>query len=296
MHNNIGYIGLGIMGMPMATNLLKAGYKLHVWARNPSKVDSILKQGATLHASAAAVAANCDTVFLNVSATKDVEQIICADNGLLAKAHQNLLIVDNSTICPQQTRKIASFVKRAGASFADAPVSGGDIGAKAASLSIMVGASEQDFARLEPLLHVLGSNIVHVGKVGAGQACKACNQILVAQTITAVAETLLLAEKLGADKHKTRRALLGGFAQSKILELHGKRMLEQDFAPGFKAALHYKDMQIALNAAADLGLNLAGANNALANLQQLIATSGGELDTSAQYLNIVATSQTGKGK
>lgn len=286
----IGYIGLGIMGAPMARNLLAAGYELHVWARREASTVPLRALGAVVHSSPADLARAVDVVFTNVSDTPDVEQVVLGEQGLLEGSHEHLLIIDNSTICPDATRRIAEHVNNAGAAYLDAPVSGGDVGAKAGTLSIMVGGDTKDVARAQPLFDVLGSNTVHVGDAGAGQVCKACNQILVAQTIAAVGEAMLMAQSMNVDANKVRQALLGGFAQSRILDIHGERILQNQFEPGFKAALHHGDMNIALDAAQARGLVLKGAQLANENLKRLVESGRGEEDTCAQYKVIAEAS------
>lgn len=278
----VGYIGLGIMGKPMALNILNKGFEMHVWARRAESMQPLLDAGATAHNNPAELARAVDTVFINVSDTPDVEAVILGKHGVIEGAHNDLLVVDNSTICPDATRAIAEKLQSAGVEFMDAPVSGGDVGAQAGTLSVMVGGSAAAFNRIHPVLETIGTNIVHIGDVGAGQTCKACNQVLVAQSMSAVGEALMLAQALGVDGAKVREALLGGFAQSRILDIHGQRVLDKNFAPGFKAELHNKDMNIALNAAKERNLHLPGASVSAKHIQALVDAGLGENDSSAQ--------------
>jgi 2-hydroxy-3-oxopropionate reductase len=289
MTTPIGFIGLGIMGRPMALNLCAAGYPLAVHARRPEALAPLTEAGARACASPAAVAAACDMVFTMLTDTADVEAVIlgqAADDAqaIIAAARPGSIVVDMSTISPAATRSIAARLAQRGVRMLDAPVSGGDIGARDGTLSIMVGGPAQAFERVKPLFDVLGQNIVHIGDHGAGQVCKACNQIVVGQTIAGVGEALLLAEAAGVDGARVREALLGGFAGSRILEVHGRRMLEGDYAPGFKAALHQKDMRIVQEAAHALGLALPGTALVAQLLNALVGHGDGELDSAALHL------------
>ncbi len=286
----IGYIGLGIMGRPMASNILKAGFAVHVWARRPESTAPLREAGAVVHASLAELAAACDMILLNVSDTADVEQLILGADGLRQHCAPGTLIIDHSTISPASTRAIAQQLAARDIAFLDAPVSGGDVGAQAGTLSIMVGGRDEDMARALPVLQACGNNIVHIGEHGAGQVCKACNQVLVAQSMAAVGEALMLAKASGVDMGKVREALLGGFAQSRILDIHGQRIIDNNFVPGFKAALHDKDMRIALDAAQQGGLALPGATLAAGHLAALVAQGLGGEDSSALCKVIAADS------
>lgn len=277
----LGFIGLGIMGCPMAMNLLKTGYPLSVYARRPEAAKPLTDAGAKRYPSAAKLAEASDIVFTIVSDTPDVEEVIMGAQGVARGAQSGGIVIDMSTISPAATRKIASELAAHGVHMLDAPVSGGEQGAIDGNLSIMVGGKPEVFARARPLFECMGKNIVHVGEHGAGQIAKACNQVLVAQTIAAVAEALLLARASGADPGAVREALLGGFAYSKILEMHGQRMLDNNFDPGFKSKLHLKDMRIALDTARESGLELPGATRTTANLDELIEAGEGELDSAA---------------
>lgn len=287
---SIGYIGLGIMGTPMALNILKAGFDTHVWARNASATTPLTTAGATAHPNLSALAKSTDIIFLNVSDTPDVEELTIGTGGLIEHATPGTIIVDNSTISPESTRRIAAELSEKGIHFLDAPVSGGDVGAKAGTLSIMVGGPREHFEKVLPVLQACGSNIVHIGDHGAGQVCKACNQILVAQSMAAVGEAMMLAIVTGTDAAKVRQALLGGFAQSRILDLHGQRILDNNFAPGFKAELHNKDMSIALETANQEGLELPGAQLAAEHIQALVEQGLGGEDSSAMCKIIAADS------
>jgi 2-hydroxy-3-oxopropionate reductase len=289
MAERIGFIGLGIMGRPMALNLLAAGLDLAVYARRAEALTPLTDAGARAYASPAAVAEQADVVFTMLGDTSDVEAVILggsgdADRAIIAGAQPGSVVVDMSTISPSATRRIAARLAEAGVTLLDAPVSGGDIGARDGTLSIMVGGPDAAFARVRPLLQVMGRNIVHVGDHGAGQVCKACNQIVVGQTIAGVGEALLLAEAAGVDGAKVRQALLGGFAGSRILEVHGQRMLDANYQPGFKAALHQKDMRIVQETAHELGLGLPGAAMVAQLLNTLLGQGDGELDSAALHL------------
>ncbi|MEA1050180.1 2-hydroxy-3-oxopropionate reductase [Lamprobacter modestohalophilus] len=283
MTETIGFIGLGIMGRPIALNLINAGYRLAVHARREASMQPLLEAGAEPCSSPAEVARRSAILFTMVSDTPDVEQVILGAQGVIEGVQAGAIVIDMSTISPSATRAMAERLRAVGAEMLDAPVSGGDIGAAAGTLSIMVGGPEVAFERVRPLFEVMGQNIVHVGDHGAGQVCKACNQVLVAQTIAGVGEAMLLAKASGVDPDKVREALLGGFANSRVLEVHGRRMLEDDYAPGFKAALHQKDMRIVLEAAHELGLGLPGAAQAAQWLNALVGQGLGDLDSAAIY-------------
>ena len=281
MTMKLGFVGLGIMGRAMALNLRKAGHTLWVHGRRAQTMKPLAAEGATACASPQEVAANADVVFICVSDTPDVEQVILAEQGLIHGARKGSVVVDMSTISPSATREFAVALGERGVEMLDAPVSGGEVGAINGTLSIMVGGKAEVFARVRPLFEHMGKNIVHVGDNGAGQVTKACNQIVVAVTIEAVSEALTFARKHGVDAAKVRDALMGGFAGSKILEVHGKRMLDNDFKPGFKVKLHQKDMRIVVDAAHQLGLALPGAALVAQHLNALIGSGQGELDSAA---------------
>jgi 2-hydroxy-3-oxopropionate reductase len=278
---NVGFIGPGIMGRPMALNLIKGGYKLWAYARRPETLQGLTEAGAIACATASEVAAQCDVIFTIVSDTPDVEAVICGEHGLVTRARRGSIIVDMSTISPTATKVFAERLEKLGLEMLDAPVSGGEAGAINATLSIMVGGKTEVFERVKPLFECMGKNIVHIGVNGAGQVAKACNQIVVAVTIEAVAEALTFARKNGADPVKVREALMGGFAGSKIMEVHGKRMLDNDFKPGFKVGLHQKDMRIVMETAHQLGVALPAAAMVTQHLNALMGTGDSNLDSSA---------------
>ena len=277
----IGMIGLGIMGKPMAMNLIHADYTLACYARSKDSLQAFTTHALRQFDTPAALARHCDATLTMVSDTPDVKQIIAGPSGILEGARAGHLVIDMSTISPEETRNLARQLASQDIEMLDAPVSGGEQGAIDGTLSIMVGGKREPFDRALPLLQVLGKNITHVGDHGAGQVAKACNQILVAQTMSAVAEAFLLAKSSGVDPAKVREALLGGFAFSRILEVHGKRMLEGAYQPGFKAALPHKDMKIALNSARENGISVPGTTLAADYLEQIVERGDGDLDSAA---------------
>lgn len=279
----LGFIGLGIMGRPMALNLLRAGYPLWVYGRRATSMDPLIQAGAQGCASPQEVAGQADIVFTMVSATSDVEAVVLGEQGVILGARPGSILVDMSTISPSATRRLAQRLAERDIAMLDAPVSGGEQGAIAGTLSIMVGGQAETLARVRPLLELLGKSIIHVGDHGAGQVAKACNQVVVAQTMAAVGEALILARASGVDPARVREALLGGYASSRVLETHGQRMLQEDYQPGFKARLHRKDMGIAMDTAAELGLALPGAALVGQYLNALVGAGKGELDSSAIY-------------
>jgi 2-hydroxy-3-oxopropionate reductase len=273
----IGFIGLGLMGQPMVRNLLNAGYEVTVFNRSQSAIALLAAEGAMTADSPKDLAIGVDVVISCVSDSPDVEQIVLGDRGIIHGVRSGMLYIDMSTIAASVSRKIYDALKVPGVSALDAPVSGGDIGAQQGTLSIMVGGDREAFDRALPIFQVLGQNIVHIGDAGAGQVTKACNQIVVAMTIQGVAEALTLAKKSGVDPGKVRDALLGGFAQSKVLEVHGAKMLDRNFQPGFKLDLFRKDMNLVLQTARELGLPMG--SHAIAPLMDaLIAQGKGDLD------------------
>jgi 2-hydroxy-3-oxopropionate reductase len=276
----LGFIGLGIMGAPMAGHLRAAGHELFVHTR--SAVPAALAQaGAVACASGAEVARHADIVFTMVPDTPDVQKVLFGEGGVASGLTAGKTVVDMSSISPIETQAFAAQIAALGCDYVDAPVSGGEVGAKAASLTIMVGGSEAAFERVRPLLALMGKNITHVGDVGAGQITKVANQIIVALNIAAVGEALVFASKAGADPAKVRQALMGGFASSRILEVHGERMIKRTFAPGFRIGLHQKDLNLALQGAKALGVALPNTANA-AQLMQVCAAQGwDQLDHSA---------------
>ena len=277
----IGFIGLGIMGKPMAQNLLKAGYPLVVYNRSRPAMEALAKDGAVLADSPKAVAQQADVVISCVSDSPDVEAVALGSNGIIEGAKSGLLYIDMSTIAPATARKVYTALKAKGVDALDAPVSGGDIGAQQGTLSIMVGGDEPAFRRSLAILQAMGKNIIYIGEAGAGQVTKACNQIVVALTVQAVAEALTLAKKAGVDVAKVREALMGGFAQSRVLDVHGKRMLEGDFQPGFKLNLHRKDMHIVLQTGRETGVPLFGSAHVTSMMDALLAQGKGDLDNAA---------------
>jgi len=281
MTERVGYIGLGLMGRPVALNLLRAGYPVAVYARRESAALPLVAAGATAYASPQALAAVCDIVFINVSDSPDVEAVVLGEQGVICSARAGSVVVDMSTISPSVTRFIADKLSLKGIDMLDAPVSGGTIGAEAGSLSVMVGGKADVFKRLLPLFDVVGENITHVGGHGAGQVAKACNQLIVAQMMAAIGEAFVLAEASGVDPGKVREALMGGFAGSRILEVHGQRMLDSNFEPGFKARLHQKDLRIVREAAAEMDLSLAGTEMVSEYVDALVDGGQGELDSAA---------------
>jgi 2-hydroxy-3-oxopropionate reductase len=281
MNERMGYIGLGIMGRPMALNLLKAGHRLWVYGRRAETMAPLVAAGATACGSPREVAERADVVFVNVSDTPDVEEVVLGPDGIVQGAKAGAVVVDHSTISPSATRRIAEILRAKGVEMLDAPVSGGQQGAIDGTQSVMVGGTAATFERVFPLLKSIGRNIVHVGDSGAGQVAKACNQVVIAQTVAAIAEGLLLATAAGVDPAKVREALLGGFAASRALEVHGQRMLDRNYAPGFMARLHQKDMRIVLETAQELGLPLPGAERVTQYIEALVGRGDGELDSAA---------------
>jgi len=276
----VGYIGLGIMGAPMARNLLRAGVPLQVWARRSASVEPLAAAGATVCDDLASLASAVRVLFLNVSDTPDVEELVSGPFGILAHAAPGLVIVDHSTIDPMRTVVIAQRCREAGIDFVDCPVSGGESGAIAGTLTLMLGGDALVIERIRPLLECVGRTLTHVGANGAGQVAKACNQLVIGETLLAVAEAFALAEAAGVDPAGVREALLGGFAASRVLETHGQRILEQDFKPGFFARLHRKDMDIVASTAQKLNLDLPGVGRVQQALQLAVDAGDGELDSS----------------
>ena len=278
---SVSLIGPGIMGAPMALNLLKGGHRLFAWARRAEATRPLAAAGAEVCSSCAEAAAATDFCVIMVSDTPDVEEVLFSENGVASGARADSVVIVMSTISPEAVRDMAARLTGRKVRLLDAPVSGGDQGAIAGTLSIMVGGDEATFRRALPLFECMGKNIVHVGQTGAGQVAKMCNQILTAQTIIAVAEAFEFARAAGVDCARVREALLGGFAYSRVLELHGQRMLKNDYAPGFKARLHLKDMNIAAVSAEANNVALSGTDAARRVLEQLVADSDGDLDSAA---------------
>lgn len=282
----VGFVGLGIMGRPMAINVMKAGHSMTVWARRAESMKPVVEAGATAAKSPAAVAAQSEVVFTMVSDTPDVEEMILGSQGIIHGAKPGTVVVDMSTISPVATREIAAKLAAQEVEMLDAPVSGGDVGAIAGTLSIMVGGKPSVFERVKPLFECMGKNIVLIGGNGAGQVAKACNQIVAAVTLEAVSEALTLARRNGVDPAKVREAMLGGFAWSKVLEVHGGRMLSRDFKPGFKAKLHRKDLKIVTDTAAHFGLALPQSALIAQHLNALLGLGYGE-DDSAGVVRVI---------
>ena len=278
--SKLGFIGLGIMGLPMALRLRAGGHELFFHTRSEPKPE-VTAAGAVRCASAKEVAARADIVFTMVPDTPDVNAVLFADEGVAAGLSKGKIVVDMSSISPIETKEFAKKINALGCDYLDAPVSGGEVGAKAASLTIMVGGPEAAFGRVKPLFELMGKNITLVGGNGDGQTCKVANQIIVALNIAAVGEALLFASKAGADPARVRTALMGGFAASRILEVHGERMVKRTFAPGFRIGLHQKDLNLALAGARALGVALPQTAGA-AQLMQVCAANGMQnLDHSA---------------
>ncbi len=278
---NIGFIGLGIMGEPMAQHLVTHGHSLHVHVRR--QVPTSLEGRVTVWRSATEVAQAADIVILMLPDTPDVESVLFGANGLAEGLSAGKTVIDMSSVSPIETRSFAERLAAVGVDFVDAPVSGGQVGARAASLTIMVGGSTAAVERVWPLLALMGKNITHVGPAGAGQITKVANQIIVALNIAAVAEALVFASKAGADPVKVREALLGGFASSKVLEVHGERMIQRTFAPGFRIELHQKDLGLALAGAKRLGMALPQT----AGVAQLMQTSAAQGDAALDHSALV---------
>ena len=276
----LGFIGLGIMGLPMAGHLLAAGHEL--FAQSRSGVPQALRDaGAQACHTATEVAQQADIIFTMVPDTPHVQEVLFGEHGVARGLTAGKTVVDMSSISPIATKQFAAQVQALGCDYLDAPVSGGEVGAKAASLTIMVGATDASFARLKPLFELMGKNITLVGGVGDGQTCKVANQIIVALNIEAVGEALLFAAKAGADPAKVRQALMGGFAASRILEVHGERMIKRTFNPGFRIELHQKDLKLALDGAHALGLSLPHTASALQMMNSCAAHGGAQLDHSS---------------
>jgi len=281
MAERIGFIGLGVMGKPMARNLMAAGFELVAFSRTRADVDELAGDRAAAAGSPREVAEQAATTILMLPDSPQVVDVADGDDGLLAGAGDGALVVDMSTISPVVTREIAERAAAAGVGWVDAPVSGGDVGAREGTLSIMAGGSEEDFGRARPLFEALGRTIVHVGPVGAGQVVKACNQVVVALTIEAVSEALVLVSKEGVDPEVIIEVLSGGLAANKVMEVRGRNFLEHDFTPGFRIDLHHKDLGIALATGREYGVALPATAAASEMLQALRARGQGGDDHSA---------------
>ncbi len=298
---NLGFIGLGIMGTPMALHLANAGHTLHVHTRS-TVPDAITAAGAKRCTNAAEVARAADVVFTMLPDTPDVEAVLFGEHGVAQglqgqQGTPRKVVVDMSSISPMATKTFAQRINALGADYIDAPVSGGEVGAKAASLTIMCGGDPAVFERVQPLLALMGKNITLVGGNGDGQTTKVANQIIVALNIAAVGEALVFASKAGADPAKVRQALMGGFAASRILEVHGERMIKRTFNPGFRIKLHQKDLNLALQGARELGVALPQTANAAQLMQACAAQGLADMDHSAlvQALENMAGHEVAKG-
>ena len=280
---SIGFIGLGLMGLPMARNLHNANFKLSVYNRSKEILDELVKEGYKVAESAASLARHSTVVICMVSDTDAVEQVLFGEQGVASGVQPGTVVVDMGTTEAGRTKAFATKLSKSGVQFVDAPVSGGQKGAENASLSIMVGGSDKNFKRLLPIFKTLGEKITHVGDISAGQVAKAANQIVVGLTIAAVAEAFALARDSGVDLTKVRQALLGGFAQSKILDMHGQRMIDGNFAPGGKASTQRKDLHQALLLAEETGTRLPVTELCRALYDDLLTQGHGNLDHSSLF-------------
>lgn len=281
MNVNVGFIGLGIMGAPMALNLLRGGHPLSVWDRRAEATATLAAAGARVCASSEEAARAADLIFIMASDTREVEEVILGPNGVLAGARPGSTVVVMSTISPEAAQALAARIEFQGVDLLDAPVSGGEAEAADGSLTIMAGGKPGVFERVKPLLARLGKNVVHVGPAGAGQLAKACNQIVATLALEGVAEAFTFARKNDVDPRPVRDALLGGFAGSTVLDVQGKRMLERDFRPGFPARLHQEELRLVLETAHRVGFALPGSALAAQHMNALVGSGQGELDSSA---------------
>src|SRR6266581_2268881 len=279
----IGFIGLGVMGKPMAKNLIKAGHQLVVYSRTRTSVDELVSAGATAAASPADTARQATIVMTMLPDTPDVELVLTAPDGVLSALRSGSLVIDMSSISPVATKRLATLVADKGGSMLDAPVSGGEIGAINASLSIMVGGDEAAFTRARPVFEAMGNaeRIVHIGGTGAGQVCKICNQVAIGGALAGVSEAFALAKKAAVDVSRVRQALLGGFAASRVLEVHGERMLNANYKPGFRTRLYQKDLRLANEAASANGVAMPGTALVAQLVNALVASGGADLDYAA---------------
>jgi 2-hydroxy-3-oxopropionate reductase len=278
--SNVGFIGLGIMGKPMAANLMKGGHTLFLHSRS-GVPQELITSGGNPCGSPKEVAQRADIIITMVPDTPDVERVLFGDNGIAAGLTRAKTVVDMSSISPIETKKFAKRINDLGCEYVDAPVSGGEVGAKNAALTIMVGASQAAFDAIKSIFELMGKNITLVGGNGDGQTCKVANQIIVALNIEAVGEALLFASKAGADPAKVRQALMGGFAASRILEVHGERMIKRTFDPGFRIELHQKDLNLALQGARAMGVSLPNTATAQELFNSCAASGGAKWDHSA---------------
>ena len=278
--SNIGFIGLGIMGKPMAANLIKGGHTLQLHSRS-GVPQELTTAGGKSCASAKEVAQKSDIIITMVPDTPDVEKVLFGAGGVAEGLTKGKIVVDMSSISPMETKKYAKQINNLGCEYLDAPVSGGEVGAKNAALTIMVGGSQATFDKVKPVFEQMGKNITLVGANGDGQTCKVCNQIIVALNLEAVSEALVFASKAGADPAKVRQALMGGFAASRILEVHGERMIKRTFDPGFRIELHQKDLNLALQGARAMGMSLPNTATAQELFNACVASGGAKWDHSA---------------
>src|SRR5262245_63442797 len=284
MAETVGFIGLGVMGRPMAKHIVAKGHSLVVHSRSRAPVDDLVAAGATAAGSPADVARRASVVITMLPDTPDVDAVLTGSNGVLSALQSSAIVVDMSSISPSATRKLASLVAAKGGTMLDAPVSGGEVGAINASLSIMVGGSAQALARVRPLLECMGNpeRIVHIGEEpGSGQTCKICNQVAIGGALAGVSEAFTLARKAGVDLTRVREALLGGFAASRVLEVHGERMIKGNYVPGFKAKLYQKDLRLVNEAAGAYAVAIPATAVITQLLNVLVAAGGGELDYAA---------------
>lgn len=290
---NIGFIGLGIMGRPMAEHLIAGGHTLHVSSHHKAPDAELLAKAITVHPTPKAVAAASEIVILMLPDTPQVEHVLFGADGVALGLNRGGVLVDMSSISPMATKEFAKRINALGCDYLDAPVSGGEVGAKAATLTIMVGGPQAAFDKVRPVFELMGKNITLVGGNGDGQTTKVANQIIVALTIEAIGEALLFASKAGADPAKVRQALMGGFASSKILEIHGERMVKRTFNPGFRIGLHQKDLNLALSTARSLGVSLPNTATAQELFNTCVAHGGKDWDHSAMVraLEIMANHQ-----
>ena len=280
---NIGFIGLGIMGKPMVLNLLKAGFSVYVLEKSAA-ANEVKLLGAKLCASPKLLAESVETIMTMLPDSPEVEAVLFGDGGIANEMRVGQCFIDMSTISPLMAHKIHGELSKIGVDALDAPVSGGQVGAEAATLSIMVGGYSEAFNKALPIFQAMGKNIVHIGEAGAGQITKACNQMIVGMTIQAVSEAFTLANQAGVDLEKMREVLLGGFAQSRILDLHGQRIIDRNFKPGFKIKLHNKDMNIALETGKALNVDLMGTAQVAQQMKKAVDVGNGELDHSSLVL------------
>jgi 2-hydroxy-3-oxopropionate reductase len=281
--STVGFIGLGVMGKPMAQNLIKGGHSLVVHNRSRRAVDELTAAGAAAAASPADVARQAPVVITMLPDTPDVEAVLTGPDGVIAALRPNAIVIDMSSISPVVTRRLASLVASKGGTMLDAPVSGGEIGAINAALSIMVGGDGAAFERVKPILACMGNpeRIVHIGESGAGQVCKVCNQIAIGGALAGVSEAFALARKAGVDASRVRQALLGGFAASRVLEVHGERMLKSDYKPGFRTRLYQKDLRIANETAMANAVAMPATAIVTQLVNALVASGGADLDYAA---------------